>query len=507
MPHYPPFGAFYPTPAAPHPALSLRPGGIAPYPFLPSVDTSSLAKTLRELETPSWYKGLAISAPPTEASSPLPWAELVEGEISLLSTGFSAPLPDAAALAQRLNSYNSQRGLFVTDIGRTFLRYVPHGNHSFSATLSLMIAAMRTKGAPFTRKANSMASAEKMHNHGGITKLLGLIDTALFTEDAIDLRRQWEGRAWADPNHSSLDLLDNLAELSHQCHKEDSDVLNRWSAAVHDAHSKNQFSVGLAELVNRFAFKMSSFSTIEAFRAALTRNTYHAVPLRELLPPSTYANPRHRSAGAVDSPSSVDSLAQQLAASLRTLASSAPAAAPPAAAPSVSFAPLPPPHTPLPPTGETDAAAALGTLKGGGVVQGFANIPAIQATGRLALLPAGSATPTWSSSSADGKFYLDCPFCGRGGTAQKDPPTEAYKSVKAYETQHKSPPFAPRDKPRPPRPILPTERIAHFSGRCPELWFGLRRHVVANPDDHWMMQPLSDDDFYSSIPENLRPRR
>ena len=268
----------------------------------------------------------------------------------------------------------------------------------------------------------------------------------------------------------------------------------------------------LAGLVNEFANRIHEYVRIADLHNGLLRHTYSKTSLSNILLHSAPGRARQRSAGALNTPPPpaavapplspadtariADQLANRLRLATRPQLPSQPALPPPAPRPAVSF------NVPPPPPGEADAGAAGSS---GGVVAGFANLSEIGSSGLPPKIEVGTHLPSFDENSPDGRFRLNCPFCGVDGIYKRAVPTKAYSNIKEYENIHHCRPYPTKDV---PRALQPSERIAHFSGRCSELWFALRRHARAHPEDaDRLTTPLSDADFYSSLPPRLQTQR
>lgn len=526
-PQMPPPAAFTAPPVPP--SFSVRPSPQLSS-FLSSVHTQvprtamEFANALSLVPAPAWYTAAALSTVSSRShtASPLAWDSLLQQELGaitwvmdprldpssawggaafVLPTGpFHVPPPTADSLRSRLTSasYNSQRGLFVTDLGRLLLRHISPGSPAaVAAVFTTLLQAVRESGY-FTRSGQSISRAERLPDrHEGVSTLLELIDSHLFVAERGVARRRWESKAWADEQLSAVELLSQLREDAYECGKDDEAVLDRWAGAVHAAFVDNQRPIPLAMLKNSFLDPAQRpYSSVTELLHQLKQHSYGDWSLHQLVAgsgPSSAPPPRRHRAVEVAAAEPASELAGGLArVQLSTQA---------AAAPHASRRPAP---LPLPAADAPDAEV-LAFMTSGRLVGGHADIPRIQKSGRLPVFcPPDSTLPLHDAANkSDGKFRLNCPFCGTGSSCRVQP-VRCYANVSEYNAQNGSQPFGAGVS----RPLPSNERIAHLPSRCPELWHAIRQHVQSHPEDKWMRdEPLSDADFYARVPAHCNFQR
>ena len=458
------------------------------------------------LPLPAWYS--PVSGHTSEASIPILWSELVAQELGAATGVYLPPAPYSDSLASRIGSYNSQRGLFVSDLGRLLLRHALLGSSTpEGVVLNLAVTAAR-KSHRLSKNGPSLSAAERAGGHKGIELLLYTFDRLLFSEDANAARRLWASPAWADTNLSAIGLLNKLSEDANTCSKSDAEVLARWSGAVSDVFYENNKPVTLSMLYNEFANNIDAYPSSMELLLRLRVHAYGDTPLSEMIGGAAPSQPRRHqprhhheaAAAAATQPFSLDDEASRaffeqaadraIAERVNRLDLSASSAPATSHRPSSSLVSGAAPNT----------ANTFATQSGNKpVIAGFADISKIREAGRFPLIAADSNIPLFDPEADDGRFTLNCPFCGVGAPGCKTTPTRCYSGPKEYEAAHGCKPFD-----RNARRIEPTERIAHFSPRCIELWFALRRHVEANKGDEWMLTPIPYQAFYSSIPSRRR---
>lgn len=520
MPPQPPPAAFS-APPQPHFGARLPPT-VSPQlsVFLASVPAQvprtalEYANALAEVAAPAWYTTAAFAAVSSRAPSaaPLSWSDLIRQEIGavpwadpspdpsswggaaypLPSAPFHLPPPTVSDLLSRLGSYNSQRGLFVTDLGRMFVRHPRPG--SAAAVDALFRALVHTVRdfRQFSRSGQSISRAERMPDkNDGVASLLEYIDSRLFVADQNAARLRWESKAWTDEHLSALDLLQRIHDDASECGKDDEAVIDRWSGAIQAAFVDFGQPYQLAMLKHSLIDPaVRPFSSLTELLHLLQTHSFGRVTPYSLTHPNPPPTRRHRGA---DTAATDSALADDLNRSmqLNRQQSGATQRSSSGRAPSTPSPPLSVPGSGAP---EAEVLAFQTSTR---LVGGHADIPRIQQSGRLpSLVPSNVDIPLHDDGNKfDGKFRLNCPFCGVGSSCRVKP-EKAYKSVKEYTDKNGCPPFGDTT-----RPLPPNERIAHLPSRCPELWGAIRRHVQANAGDAWMRdEPLSDADFYTRVP-------
>ena len=443
------------------------------------------------LSPPPWYGPPPGALNPPDSSLPIPWRELVDSEQNAVSGVLPSEPPTAASLQGRVESYTSQRGLLISDTGRIYLRYILQGEVA-AATTALSVLLLAVRGShKLPRQGQSLSSAEKRRGHLGLGAILALLDRCLLVvEDSSVSRRIWASRAWEDKSLSARDLLNKLMDEAVACGKTDREVLDRWSATVCDTFMEYHRPQCLSSLYDNFARPIDNFDSPASLLTALSQFSMGSVSLSSLLDGSGLQQPPPRGRGS--------RLSADTAAVLPPPPAEVPSAAQFANELMLSFSRMNTGSAASSTEAEIFAMQSTGRL-----ISGFADLPKLRESGRLPLTTSSTPIPTFDPGAPDGRFGLNCPFCGIGAPACKTAPEKAYKNIRAFETEHGCRPFG-KDT---PRPLRPTERIAHFSPRCAELWFAIRRHVAANPSDKWMEQPIPDATFYSSIPEKFRMDR
>ena len=416
-------------PAPPVPGLSPQPQGVptappwlsAPtttfdqsFPFqAPNASSSSTVlqamalnrQRVSNLRQPAWYS--PVSGHTSEASIPIPWSELVAQELGAATGVYLPPAPDSDSLASRIGSYNSQRGLFVSDLGRLLLRHALLGSSTpEGVVLNLAVTAAR-KSHRLSKNGPSLSAAERAGGHKGIELLLYTFDRLLFSEDANAARRLWASPAWADTNLSAIGLLNKLSEDANTCSKSDAEVLARWSGAVSDVFYENNKPVTLSMLYNEFANNIDAYPSSMELLLRLRVHAYGDTPLSEMIGGAAPSQPRrhqprHHHEAAAAAATQLFSLDDATSRALEQAADRAIAERVRSLDLSSSSASAstsrnrPPASASKPPASgmASNTADTFATHAGGKpVIAGFADIPKIREAGRFPLIPADSDIP------------------------------------------------------------------------------------------------------------------
>lgn len=305
------------------------------------------------------------------------------------------------------------------------------------------------------------------------------------------MRRLWESRAWSDGSMSVTKLLERLLEDGVRCEKTDREVLDRWSACVADVFKEHRLSPALATLYSDFVNKIESFTSPSDLLRVLKPHPYADTTLTDLIGATSSSGRRGRHTDVGGAGAEEPDWASQMSTQMHGLSShfdklhATPASLTPSAA-----------------QGEVSASVYALQLKGGRLVLGHADFSKLSALDAFA--KRSSPPPMFDADAEDGRFTLNCPFCEVGASATREDPVKCYRSIKAYESEHGCSPFLKESA----RRIEPTERTAHFSTRCGELWWMIRRHIEADPSASEMARPLSDATFYSThLPGRLQQQR
>lgn len=497
------------APPAPPPPAPPPPAPPTAAPAVP--DAQRLRERVARLPLPPWY-GPPHGRPSGSAKSLLPraWSELCDDCLNAAplssSTGAACPV-NVDRLISRLNSesFLDNRGLFVTDLGRAFVWHALQGlTDPSNEVLSLALEAVRKSLNPRFRKDTgaTFSKAERDGGVRGLSDFVELVDRTLLDAYA-DTRRMWDSpqSAWSDASLSAVDVLAKLRDLGNQCDKSDTDVINKWISTLDDACAAfNYFPLML--LKNAF-HDSNRFSKASELLAALQSDGFGRMRLSDMAagapqqPQAPSSQPFHQrrprqyapdtavaalTAPTPDQPQVVD----VIAAAIRQLQMQQhPAVASVAGAEAVPAAP------------RSDFPRRKDPI-----VLGFADFQRWK--GLIEVLPADRDVPMYNPSAQDGKFTTDCPFCGVGAPLCKTPPVKSYRNASEYEREHNCKPFQPGSS----RRLGHNERLAHFSPRCAELWFAMRRHVesMSPAEQARLLKPLEDAAFFALLPPQLQPR-
>jgi len=290
--------------------------------------------------------------------------------------------------------------------------------------------------------------------------------------------------------------------IGAQCDKSDNDIIHKWVSTLEDTRAAFGY-FPLVLLLENYR-KVERFSKASDLLYELQENGFACMklsdmagpPQQSLVPPSQSFHHRRPSrqyapdtaVAAVAAPQpDAPQLMDALTTAIRQLQMQQPPAVSSTAGAEVATAAPPPSDYPR---------------RKDPVVLGFADFQRWK--GVIDVLPADRDVPMYNPSAQDGRFTTDCPFCGVGAPLCKTPPVKAYRNASEYEREHKCKPFQPGS----PRRLGHDERLAHFSPRCAELWFAMRRHVEGMPPEEQarLLKPLEDATFFALLPPQLRPR-